>query len=358
MAEKTEPASQKKLRDARKKGQVAKAQDMPTAITFIVSVAVTMALAGSLYDSLGSFMIAVLKRGPQIHSEQAIGGVVQYALQLILSASMPILFFTLMAGVIVTFLIVGPCFSAEAMKFQMKRLNPVENLKQKFKLKTWVELIKQLAKISVAFYLIYGVMQDSVQLIVVTCAMPVLAQAHLVKDLLVAVLIRVGIFFLAVAVFDLVFQRRQFSKEMKMEKFEVKQEYKDTEGDPEVKWRRKQIAREVAYDEGPRSVKRARAVVTNPTHLAVALGYDPAVDEAPRVLTKGMGLTAEALVRAAEQYNVPIVRNIPLAHMLFSKGQVNRYVPAESFELVAQLFITLQHLEAEQRGATAGVTHG
>jgi type III secretion protein U len=355
MAEKTEPASQKKLRDARKKGQVAKAQDFPTAVTFLVSVAATMALAGKLYDGLGAFMITLLKEGPKIPAGTSLTGLVNHALELILNLSLPILFFTFFVGVMVHFLIVGPVFSAEAMKFQFKRLNPVENLKQKFKIKTWVELIKQMLKVSVAFYLMYGVIKNSLGLLVATAALPVMAQAAVVKDMLMSVVIRVGVFFLGVAIFDLVFQRRQFAKEMKMEKFEVKQEYRDTEGDPEIKWKRKQIAREVAYDEGPRAVRRARAVVTNPTHLAIALGYDPAVDPAPIMLTKGYGEAANQMMRIAEQYNIPIVRNIPLAHLLFYKGQVNRYVPAESFELVAQLFITLQRLEEEQQQQTEPV---
>jgi type III secretion protein U len=349
MAEKTEPASQKKLRDARKKGQVAKAQDFPQAVTFIVSVAATVAAAGGLYDQMGAFMTAMLKAPPHMPAGTSMSGLCNYSMQLILNMSLPILGFTTIAGVFVTFITVGPVFSMEALKFDIKKLNMVENLKQKFKVKTWVELIKQMAKVTVAFYLMYTVIEGSLGLIVATAALPPIAQAKIVKDMLMDVMMKVGIFFMIVAVADLIFQRRQFAKEMKMEKFEVKQEYKDTEGDPEIKWRRKQLAREVAYDEGPRAVKRAKAVVANPTELAIALAYDPAQDPAPMVLTKGSGATAELMVRLAKEFNVPVIVNVPLAHILFSKGVPNQYIPPESFELVAQLFMTLQRIQEMQK---------
>jgi type III secretion protein U len=349
MAEKTEPASQKKLKDSRKKGQVAKSQDFPAAITFVVAVSVTVAMSSKLYDQFGQFMITMLKAGPRLKPGTSLQGIINHALQMILDLSLPILFLTLLAGVVTTFLLVGPVFSTEVLKMQLKRLNPVENLKQKFKIKTWVELLKQLLKVGVAFYLMYGVIHDSIGLLVSTCMLPVMAQAWVVKELLMKVIIRVTIFFLGIATFDLVFQRRQFAKEMKMEKFEVKQEYKDTEGDPEIKWKRKQIAREIAYDEGPRAVRRARAVVTNPTHMALALAYDPVTDPAPMLLAKTIGPAAQEMVRLAGRYNVPVIENVPLAHLLFYKGQAGQYIPAESFELVAQLFMTLQQIEEQRR---------
>src|SRR5690606_11052703 len=107
--------------------------------------------------------------------------------------------------------------------------------------------------------------------------------------------IRVGIFFIFVGLFDLAFQRKNFAKEMKMEKFEVKQEYKDTEGDPMIKGRRREMFREIAYQEGPRAAKRARAIITNPTHIAVALKYNPPEEPAPIILTMGAGLVADQI---------------------------------------------------------------
>jgi type III secretion protein U len=165
------------------------------------------------------------------------------------------------------------------------------------------------------------------------------------NDFLVKVIIRVGIFFLIIAVADLIYQRRNFAKEMRMEKHEVKQEYKDTEGDPHIKGKRKQAAQEIAYQEGPASVKRAKAVITNPVHLAVALSYDDQVDPAPKILIMGKGELADKIIKLAVEYNIPIMRNVSLAQTLFEKGDVNNYVPEETYEAISEILQWIQRLE-------------
>lgn len=167
--------------------------------------------------------------------------------------------------------------------------------------------------------------------------------AHFLKK----VIIYVGIFFLAVAVLDLAFQKKNFAKEMKMEKFEVKQEFKDTEGDPQIKGKRRQMAQEIAYQEGPRAARKARAVVTNPVHIAVALAYDGNIHQAPVILTMGQGVMADAIIKEAVAYNVPVMRNVDLAHTLFELGEISEYVPEETFEALAEILRWIESLEQE-----------
>ncbi len=275
MAEKTEQATPKKLRDARKKGQVAKSQDFPAAVTFIVSIATTIIASGFLFESLASYIISMFKlSGSNMDIPSRAGGLFNQAIQVIFNTSMPILLLTACVGLLTNFLVVGPLFSLESMKPDIKRLNPVTNIKNMFKFKTLFELMKSIFKISGALILIYTVVWYSIPDIISTAALPVIGSALVFSSFLIKVIIRVGIFFLAIAIFDLVFQKRNFAKEMKMEKFEVKQEYKDTEGDPHMKSKRRQTAQEIAYQEGPMSVKRARAVITNPVHIAVAIEYN------------------------------------------------------------------------------------
>jgi type III secretion protein U len=169
------------------------------------------------------------------------------------------------------------------------------------------------------------------------------------SNFLVQVAIRVGIFFLAVAVLDLVFQKKNFAKEMKMEKFEVKQEYKDTEGDPHMKSKRRQTAQELAYQEGPSSVKRAKAVITNPVHIAVAIEYEAEKDPAPRIVTMGKGNVAELIIKAALEYHIPIMRNVVLAQTLFEKGKISDYVPEETYQAISEVLKWLAAIEAEEK---------
>jgi len=236
MAEKTEKATPKKLRDARKKGQLAKSQDFPAAFTFVVSISAAVIGGGYIYQQLASYFTFVFSGlTGNIDLANSAGGYLQHAMVVILSSSVPILALTAIVGMLVTFLTVGPCFSMQAMKFDPKRLSPISNLKNMFKFKTIFELMKSVLKITGAVILIYTVMNTSLQELVATAGMPLLGIVGVVSSFLVKVAIRVGIFFLIIALMDLVYQKYNFAKEMKMEKFEVKQEYKDTEGDPPIR---------------------------------------------------------------------------------------------------------------------------
>ena len=165
---------------------------------------------------------------------------------------------------------------------------------------------------------------------------------------LMEVLIKVGLFFIVVAVADFAYQKKNFANEMKMEKFEVKQEYKNSEGDPQIKGKRRQIAQEIAYQEGPTGgVRRAAAVVTNPTHLAIAIGYNREVDAAPYVLAMGQDILAERIVSIAEKHKIPVVRNIKLAHRLWEDGGVYEYVPEDTYEALAEIIRWIQSLNTE-----------
>ncbi len=350
MAEKTEKATPKKLRDARKKGQVAKSQDLPAAFTFIVAVATTLSMSGYLYEELGGYILSSFRSIRQSSGDTLV--LLEYislGFQIILKTSLPILLATVFVGILSNFIVIGPLFSLEALKPDLKRLNPVENIKSKFKLKTLVELIKQILKITGVVVIIYYTVRNDLQELLYAMAIPPVGSALIFNHFLVKVLIRVGIFFIAVAIFDIVYQKMNFAKEMKMEKFEVKQEYKDTEGDPHIKGRRRQIGQEIAYQEGSvKNVKKAKAVITNPTHLAVAFEYNEKTEPAPKIIVKGSDKMAEVIIREAEAHNIPIVRNVPLAHTLFKKGKVGRYIPRETYETVAEILKWLASLEAEE----------
>jgi type III secretion protein U len=349
MAEKTERATPKKLRDARKKGQVAKSQDFPSAFTFVVSIAITLTSSLYLFEQMASYMAFTFRSiSGNIDLTNRAGGYLAQAWMVIMNCSVPISIITALVGMIVSFLIIGPCFSAEVMKPDLKRLNPVQNLKNMFKLKTLIELIKSVLKILGAVLLIYSVVSNSVPQIIATAAMPPLGAAQVFSEFLIKVIIRVGIFFIIVAILDLAYQKHNFMKEMKMEKFEVKQEFKDTEGDPHMKSRRRQVAQEIAYQEGPAAARRAKAIITNPVHLAVALKYEEEVEPAPRILVMGQGLVADQIIKIALEAHVPIMRNVSLAQTLSEKGKIGDFIPEETYEAVAEILQWLKGIEAPQ----------
>jgi type III secretion protein U len=306
-----------------------------------------IAASGYLFEQLGGFMIMILRAVPglELDFENQVGGYFNAALQVILKSSLPIMVMVAFVGVIVSFLIVGPVFSFEAMKFDFKKLNPIEGIKQKFKIKTLVELLKSIAKISGAAIIIYMIIKSSLAELVSTVMMPAIGSAMIIEDFLIKTTIQVGLFFLLVALFDLAFQKKNFAKEMMMQKFEVKQEHKDTEGDPMIKGKRKEMFREIAYQEGPSAAKRARAIITNPTHIAVALKYDPKEEPAPLILTMGVGEMADRIIKIGLENKVPIMRNVELARRLYMKGQISEYIPEDMYQAVAEIIRWIEALE-------------
>jgi type III secretion protein U len=347
LAEKTEKATPKKLKDARKKGQVAKVQDLPSAFTFVVSLTGALASVSFFFDQIGSYLLTMFRAVATIGDDfpTRAAGYCYEALNIIMITSLPLMIVVCFVGVLVSFLAVGPVFSLQAMKFDIKKLNPFEGIKQKFKLKVLIDLLKSIAKISGAAIIIYMVIWQSLPQIISTVSMPIMASALVVNNFLVTVAIRVGIFFLLIALFDLAFQKKNFAKEMKMEKFETKQEYKDTEGDPLIKNKRRELSREIAYQEGPRAAKRARAIITNPTHLAIALKYDPPEEPAPLILTMGQGLIADQIIKIGIENNIPIMRNVDLARELYTKGKISEYIPEDTYEAVAEILKWIKSLE-------------
>ncbi|WP_068467811.1 type III secretion system export apparatus subunit SctU [Candidatus Protochlamydia phocaeensis] len=338
MGEKTEKATPKKLKDAKKKGQVAKSQDLPAAFTFIASVAIVLGLATSLYHQMADFLVATFHAVKNPDLNTVILNLFYKANEVIFLASIPTMGLVALVGVAITFVTVGPVFAPEVFKFDIKKFNPIDNLKAKFKLKTLVELLKSIIKISIASYLIYTVMYKSIPVLIQTVSMPISGALIVFHAFLVEVIVKVGLFFIVIAVADFVYQKRTFANEMKMEKFEVKQEFKNSEGDPHIKSKRRQIAQEIAYQEGPTGgVKRAQAVVTNPTHLAIAIGYERHLDAAPYILAMGKDILAERIIMIAEKNDIPVLRNIPLAHKLWEDGEVYEYVPEETYEALAEI---------------------
>lgn len=348
MAEKTEKATPKKLRDAKKKGQVAKSQDLPSAFTFIVSIWATVAMAQILYHYMADFLVATFRSIPHENLTSVIIQLFTNSIILIFLASVPILLVVCFIGVVINFLVVGPVFAPEVFKFDPKKFDPIQNLKAKFKMKTLVELIKSIIKITIASWLIYDVMWNSLPTLIRTVSLPTAAALIVFNTFLMEVVYKVGFFFLVVAVIDFAYQKFDFGKEMMMEKFEVKQEYKNTEGDPHIKSKRRQIAQEIAYSEGPTGgVRRAQAVVTNPTHIAVALGYNKEMDAAPYIIAMGKDLLAERIISIAEKNNIPVIRNIKLARKLWDEGEVHEFVPEETYETIAEIIRWINSLNTE-----------
>ena len=348
MAEKTEEATPKKLRDARAKGQLAKSQDVPSAATFIGSFALVLILGDYLAERLSSIIYTHFMAIRQRHLLRASEWFILYGLQKMLVLSLPIICFSSLIGVLTHFFMVGPLFTLDPLKLDFKKLDPIQGIKNKLTLKTFFEVGKSLLKIGIATYLIYGVIKDNLEAIRASVRFSYLDTIKIYYHFLYEVMKRVGLLFIFVAIVDFFFQKRQFLNSMKMEKHEIKQEYKNTEGDPQIKGKRKELAREIATGDAPqRNVKRAKALVTNPTHIAVAIDYAPEKGFfTPIIIAMGRGNNAFLIMAEAKKWEIPIVQNALLARQLL-RGKLYEFIPEETYEAIAEILRWVASLKRE-----------
>lgn len=349
--EKTEEASPQKLKQARDKGQVAKSQDAIQAMGFIIVFATVALTLGSTTDRMRKFLYASLdsavRRGDDLPT---VLDVANEALWATLIASLPALGAAFIAGVAANAMQVGVMFTVEPLKPDIKKLNPVDGFKNLFSKKKLVESLKQVIKFTLVSYVAYGALEESMREIVLAARLDLWTGVYVGGQIMYNIAIRVAFLFVIIAAADFFWQRHVFNKDMMMSKYDVKQEYKQSEGDPHQKAERKALAEELILHGSQQSVQNADAVVVNPAHIAVAIKYDREKGGAPKIVAKGMRKNAEAIKEIARQAGVPILRNVPLAQAL-NKLDLEEEIPEELYEAVAEVLnfvYELKEREAKQ----------
>jgi flagellar biosynthesis protein FlhB len=228
-------------------------------------------------------------------------------------------------------------FSTEPLKPSLNKINPIEGFKRIFSAKSLMELVKQVAKLTIVGWICYKVVSGVLPELRTAPTMPLTATLALVFATIKRLVGQVLIGMIAIAAVDYMFQHKQFMKQMRMSMQELKDEYKDTEGNPQVKAKIRQLMRQGAQGRMMEEVPNASAVVTNPTHYAVALRYEQGTDPVPVVVAKGENLIARQIKVMAEDHEVPIVENVELARALFKACEIGGAVPTEMYKAVAEV---------------------
>lgn len=337
MSEKSEEPTPKKLRDARMKGQVAKSQDINAAFLFITAFSVLIAIGGGLTANLKVLMKEYFEKisSPDLTADayNTLGVDVLFRL---LGFVMPILIANFIVAVFVNYFQVGSLFTFQTMKPELKKLNPLNKIKQWFSPMAVIELLKSSIKLTICLVMAYVILKDSMRPLVLSVGKDLSNVSFFLKDMMWSFTIRVAVVFILIAAGDYFLQKKQHMKQLKMSKDEVKREYKQEEGDPMYKSKRKQMHQEFAMNSQMNNVKKATVVVVNPTHIAVAVLYDREKGGAPEILAKGQRLMADKIKELAKEYGVPIMRNVSLAQAL-NKLEVGEYIPEELYEAVAEV---------------------
>ena len=336
--DKTEDPTPKKLQDARKKGQVAKSQDLTSSVLYIVGFAVLAASITSMGQSLQEYFRVHFAQAGNTEFENAkLLNTAIESVPFVLGMLAPFLGVSFVLAAFISYLQVGTLFTIDPLKPDLKKLNPISGIQNLFfKAKTYVELAKNLAKLTVSSYLVYTAFKSNLADLALTTRQDPLGTAEVVGNIILNAGLKVGVFFLFVAVLDLFYQRYNHKKELKMSKDEVKREYKDAEGDPQFKARRQEVAQEISQGSMLEDVKTADAVVINPEHLAAAIKYDREKMSAPRVVAKGSRVMAEKIKQIAKEHGVPILRNVPLAQALIEL-ELGENIPEDLYDAVAEV---------------------
>ena len=336
--EKTEQPTEKRLRDARRKGQVAKSQDLTSAVLLITAALLLVVvgewtgarLAKNMRDSI---ILAASFKG-SLNGPAAFSVLLSSVLTMA-AALAPLFVGLVVVAVLVNYLQIGPIFAFDPVKPTINKLNPFEGFKQKFlKLRPYVELCKTIVKMVVIGTVTSLVLWDNRQDIFDLSRHQASQAASVAGSLIVRIISRVGIAFFIIAIGDLLLQRFLHRKELRMTKHEVKEEFKETEGNPLHKVARRQFHREVVTHSLLAAVKKADVVVVNPTHFAVALQYDRSSMSAPAVVAKGVDFMAAHIREIASELRVPMMRDVQLARALY-RLEVDCEIPEELYEAVA-----------------------
>lgn len=335
-ADKTEKPTARRLRDARKKGDVSKSREITSTLAILAWLTLLWLSGGYTYRRLDGLFSLIFqsfdKPFPDVWQEISVA-----ALGVLMAMIVPLLLGAVAFLILVEFLQVGPIFAADKVKPDVNRLNPVEGLKRMFSQENLVEVLKSIFKTAALVGIFLAVLFSRIDELLKLPYAPAGAMGHLFWRAVVVLGAWTIFAFFFISVLDASYQRFAYIKRLRMSKRDVRREVKEDEGDPHIKGRRRQLHQEWATRNVVDAVRTANVVVTNPTHVAVALLYTPGETIVPVVAAKGEDHVARLMREAAEEHGVPIMQNINLARGLYERAEIDEFVPVEFFEAVAEV---------------------
>lgn len=346
MSEKTEQPSQKRLTDARKKGDVAHAKDASKALMVWACAGYLLFSTGQLVDAM-LFLIEWAGTHANGPFRDVLAAFLRLAVKELSVALLPWMLIVIVIGILGELLTTGPVFAPEKMTFNFKKLDVIANAKNMFSARNLIEALKSVVKVVALTGIVWKLVHDNLGTLMLLAGsgiQPVTTGfAMLIKSLLLAT----AFVFTVIAGFDMLIQRKLFTRQQMMTKDEVKREHKESDGAPEIKGERRKLHREIVHGGGAK--RKPSVVVTNPTHLAVALLYEHGETPLPVVLAKGAGLQAQAIMREARAEGIPIIQHIPLARALVAQVEVDEPVPEHLFELVIDVLKAVKEIAPAER---------
>lgn len=352
--EKTEEPTSKKLDDARKEGQVAKSKEIANAFGILALFIVLKLYVGTIGTRFIEAFHVVYGQIPDL-VKMYNGNIPTASLEVLIRSMMirlltiiaPVLLIGVMVAVICDIVQVKWKPTTKPLKPKFSKISPVKGFSRIFSPNSLVELFKSLLKLVIIGYVVYSYLKDRIGQIFILYDITLNQAIGLIGEIAIDLGIRIAMVYMIIAFLDFAYQKWKFHQDMKMTKQEVKDEYKNQEGDPQVKAKQKQRMREASMRRMMSQLPEADVVITNPTHYAVAIKYDPEKYDAPYVLAKGEDYLAQRIKDMAKENEIEIVENKPLARMLYANVEVGGLIPPELYQAVAEVLAFVYHLKGK-----------
>jgi len=336
-AERTEEATPRRRQKAREEGNVPKSRELSTAVIFLISVIFLYFYTPYLIESFSKFIKHTLSKTNYIITKNSTIELFNFTFQYYLKVLIPFFALLITVGLLVNVAQFGFLVSPKALEPKWDRLNPINGLKNLFSKRSLVELVKSLFKIFVVGFVAYLIVKGKIDQILVLADSDPFSSLVFLGKLVFELCFKIGLLILLMAILDFFYQKWQYEQDLKMTKQEVKEEFKQMEGDPLIRQRIRSMQREMARKRMMEEVPKADVVITNPIHYAVALKYDANKNKAPIVVAKGQRLMALKIKEIAKEHGVFIHEDPPLARTLFSQVDIGEEIPENLYKAIAEI---------------------
>jgi flagellar biosynthetic protein FlhB len=345
--DKTEEATPRRKQEARKKGQAPRSNELSTVVVLLALFIILNSLGKWFYKEFITYIEQCLSPGELVTelNESNLGNLLFRHCLVFLRLFLPLGLGALIIGLVINLVQVGPMFSMEPLRPKFSKLNPINGLQRLFSAHGFLELAKSIIKLVIVFYFAYSTIREHLFMFLDMFRQSPFDVALALWRIIYQVAMKICMFLLALAIFDYIYQRWEFRKSLRMTKREVKDEFKQTEGNPQIKNKIRQRQREIAMRRMMQDVPKADVVITNPTHLAIALRYDSTKMTAPVVVAKGEGFIAQKIKEIAAANDVVLVENKPLAQAIYKSVDIGEGIPENLFQAVAEVLAYVYRLK-------------
>jgi len=351
--EKTEQPTSKKKEKAREEGRVAKSTEVTSAFLLFTMFSAFKIFGPGSVES----MLQLVKEIYQLFGVKNLdiayaSSILGFVIMTIIRILAPYLIVAVLVALVTNLVQVGWHPTLKPMEPKFNKFNPIEGFKRMFSMKSVIELIKSILKIALILAIVYNSIKNYEELIIMIYDLPLLEAYGMIINICLNIGVQVGGFFLIIAAIDYAYQRYDLNKKLKMTKQEVKDEYKQSEGNPEIKSRIRQKMREASMRRMMQDLPKADVIITNPTHFAIAIQYDVAGFGAPVVLAKGADLMAARIREKAKEYDITMIENKALARTLYYTVDIGDEIPPELYQVVAEILAMVYTLKDKMKEGT------